>query len=302
LLDLRRLAGLKSLWKALILILIVGVCIVAYSFYPRPAENGVNVCLHLSDYGCSTISHLTELGVGWVRTDWIITKENLMRDYSQSLEYNNINLLSIINMSKFGSEISLEEWNETVKTIVNSEGFNSTDAIEICNEPNNPDYLIPAETYYEMLKSAYSIIKSYTDIPVVFAGVSPNCGDWQSYLNTVFAHDDTEDYFDYMGIHLYDDMETNLETLQFVEGLTDKPIWLSETGKPSLNNDETAQAEYLSSVCSTLKPLVSNIFIYELKDNPNLPNDPEGCFGLLTVEGAHKEAYGVVCDMNREYR
>jgi hypothetical protein len=39
------------------------------SLKSEPAENGVNVCLHLSDYGCSTISHLTELGVGWVRTD-----------------------------------------------------------------------------------------------------------------------------------------------------------------------------------------------------------------------------------------
>ena len=297
-LDLRRLAGLKSLWKALILILIVGVCIVAYSFYPRPAENGVNVCLHLSDYGCSTISHLNEMGVRWVRTDWIVTDENLMRDYSQSLEYNNINLLAIVNMSKFGDQIDLGEWNETVKNIVNSEGFNNTDAVEFCNEPNNPDYFIPAETYYEMLKSAYSIIKSHTDIPVVFAGVSPNCGDWQSYLNTVFAYDDVEDYFDYMGIHLYDDMETNLQTLRIVDGLTDKPIWLTETGKPSINNNETVQAEYLRSVCSTFKPLVSKIFIYELKDNPNLRNDPEGCFGLLSVEDSKKEAYGVFCEIN----
>ena len=278
--------------------LLFGVCIVAYSFYPRPGENGVNVCLHLSDYGCSTISHLNELGVRWVRTDWVVTDENLMRDYSQSLEYNNINLLAIVNMSKFGSEISLEEWNEIAKNIVNSEGFNNTDAVEICNEPNNSEYFIPAETYYEMLKSAYSIIKSHADIPVVFAGVSPNSGDWQSYLNTVFANDDVEDYFDYMGIHLYDDMETNLETLQFVKGLTDKPIWLTETGKPSMNNNETVQAEYLRSICSTFKLLVSKIFIYELKDNPNPLNGAEGYFGLLTAEGAKKEAYGVFCDIN----
>jgi len=298
LLDLGRLAGLRSIWKALILVLLVGVCVVVYSFYPRPAENGVNVCLHLSDYGCSTISHLTELGVRWVRTDWVVTDENLMKDYSQSLEYNSINLLAIVNMSKFGSKISLEEWNETLTNIVNSEGFNDTDAVEICNEPNNPNYFIPAETYYEMLKSAYSIIKSHIDIPVVFAGVSPNCGDWQSYLNTVVAHDDVEDYFDYMAIHLYDDMETNLETLQFVKDLTDKPIWLTETGKPSTNNSETVQAEYLRAVCSTFKPLVSKIFIYELKDNPNPPNGAEGDFGLLTAEGAKKEAYGVFCDIN----
>jgi len=259
--------------------------------------------LHLSDYGCSTISHLNELGVRWVRTDWVTTDENSMRDYSQSLEYNNINLLAIVNMSKFGSQISLEEWNETVKAIVTSEGFNNTDAIEICNEPNNPDYLISDETYYEMLKSAYSIIKSYTDIPVVFAGVSPNCDDWQSYLNTVFAHDDTEDYFDYMGIHLYDDMSINIETLQFVESLSGKPIWVTETGCPSFTieeeYDEELQANYLSSLYERIYPLVDKMFVYELLDNSGLLPEKENYFGLLTVDGAKKEVYYRVWEIGR---
>jgi hypothetical protein len=132
-------------------------------------------------------------------------------------------------MSKIGNQINLKEWNETVIDIVNSEGFSNTDAVEICNEPNNPDYLIPPETYYEMLKGAYVIVKNYTRIPVVFAGVSPNFGGWQDYLNGVYAQEDTENYFDYMGIHFYyDDMETNLDVLQFVRGLTSKAIWLTE--------------------------------------------------------------------------
>jgi len=48
--------------------------------------------------------------------------------------------------------------------------------------------------------------------------------------------------------------------------------WLTETGKPSAkdNYNELMQAEYLSSICSTFKPLVSKIFIYELKDNPTI--------------------------------
>ena len=259
----------KALWTIIILTLLVAIILLTYSYYPKPAENEVNVCLHLSDFGCSTISHLTELGVKWVRTDWQ-TDNNSMREYSQNLQDNNINLLAIVNMSDFG-QIDLEEWNETLTDIVNSEGFNNTDAVEICNEPNNPDYLIPPETYYEMLKSAYVIVKNYTRIPVVFAGVSPECGDWQDYLNKVFAQEDTENYFDYMGIHFYyDAMKTNLDVLQFVKNLTTKPIWLTETGKQSEteNYTETLQAEYLSSVCSTFKPLVSKIFIYELKDSP----------------------------------
>ena len=270
-------------------------------FVPNPAENEVNVCLHLSDYGCSTISCLKELGVGWVRTDWVLTADDSMGDYSQRLEDNNINLLAIVNMSKFGSEISLEDWYKTVIDIVDSVGFNNTDAVEICNEPNHANYTIPAETYYEMLKSAYAIIKNCSDIPVVFAGVSPNCGDYKSYLNTVFASGDAEDYFDYMGIHFYyDNMADNLNVLQFVDDLTVKPIWVTETGKPSdkENYNETFQAEYLQSVCSTFNPLVNKIFIYELKDNPNLSDNKEAYFGLLTIDGKQKQAYQVVCDIN----
>lgn len=292
--------GLKTLWKATILILLIGILIVAYSYYPRPGENEVNVCLHLSDYGCSTISHLVELGVGWVRTDWVVTNDSSMRDYSQSLEDNNINLLAILNMSKFGNQIDLEEWKEIAADIVTSEGFNNVDAVEICNEPNHTNYSIPAETYYEMLKSAYSIVKNHTGIPVVFAGVSPS-GDWKGYLNTVFAFGDTEECFDFMGIHFYSDhMEENLDDLQFVSDLTDKQIWLTETGKPSEkeNYNEAFQAKYLELVCSTFKPLVDKIFIYELKDNPNLSGSKEGYFGLLTVDGTPKEAYWVVCDIN----
>jgi endo-1,4-beta-mannosidase len=271
----------------------------SYSYYPQPAEKGVNVCLHLSDCGCSTISYLTELEVKGVRTDWVVADDSSMRDYSQRLQDSNINLLAIVNMSTFGDQISLKEWNETVTYIVTSEGFNNTDTIEVGNEPNNDEYYIPPETYYEMLKSAYAIIKNYTDIPVVFAGVSPNVPGWQNYLNAVFAYDNIQDYFDYMGIHLYEDMETNLETLQFVKNLTDKPIWITETGKPSMNNDEAAQAEYVSSVYETFEPLVDEIFIYELYDNSGL--DPDWCnyFGLLTVNGTQKEAYRVVCDINR---
>ena len=292
----------KAIWIIGALILLLITSLLTYSYYhPRPAENDVGVCLHLSDYGCSTIYYLTELGVKWVRTDWLLANDYTMRDYSQNLQDNSINLLAIVNMSTF-DQIDLEEWNETVTAIVNYEGFNNTDAVEICNEPNNSAYFIPAETYHEMLKSAYTIIKNYTEIPVVFAGVSPNTADWQTYLNEVFSHKDVQECFDYMGIHFYyDDMEINLDVLHFVKGLTSKPIWLTETGKPSTENyDETWQAEYLSSIYSTFKSLVSKIFIYELKDNPAHSNDPEGHFGLLTVEGARKEAYWVVCEIIRK--
>jgi hypothetical protein len=300
LLNFRRLAGLKTHWILIVLVLVIGLWIIAYSYYPKPAENEVNVCLHLSDYGCSTISCLTDLRVRWVRTDWIVASDDSMRGYSQDLQDNNINLLAIIdNNTLCNQNFTFEEWNNTIAEIVNSEGFNNTDAVEIWNEPNSNAFVQP-ETYYKMLKSAYTIIKNYTTIPVVFAGVSPNVPNWQTYLTAVFAYNDTQDYFDYMGIHLYDDMATNLNTLQFVKDLTSKPVWLTETGKPTENNDEKVQAAYLHSVYYTFKPLVSKIFIYELKDGYGASPEKENHFGLLTIEGTKKEAYEVIWKIGRK--
>lgn len=286
--------------------LFIGVFVITYSYYYRAPEtvsypeNEVNVCLHLSDYNDQTISSLLDLRVSWVRTDWIITPDNLMRDYSQDLQNNNINLLTIIDTNTFNNQkFTLAKWNKTIIEIVNSEGFNNTDAVEIWNEPNGGAFVEP-ETYYEMLKSAYTIIKNYTTINVVFAGISPNIPEWQTYLNTIFANSDAQDYFDYMGIHFYDDMPTNLNSLRFVKDLTDKPIWLTETGKPSENNDQTGQAEYLSSVYSTFKPLVYKIFIYELNDNSGLTPPKENYFGLLTVNGTKKESYFKIWGINRK--
>ncbi len=284
---------------------IVGVFI-GQSFYPKPLENEIGVCLHLSDYDNQTISYLIDLKVGWVRTDWEITSEYSISNYSQTLQNNNINLLAIIDHKTFGYKIpSLEEWKKTITELATSEDFRNTDAIEIWNEPNSDafDSAVEPEVYYEMLKSAYAIIKNYTTIPVVFAGVSPNAlnHDWQAYLTTVFAHGDTEDYFDYMGIHLYDNMTRNLNIVQFVKGLTSKPIWLTETGKPSasLNFTEIGQAEYLSYVYITIKPLVSKIFFYELRDGRWAPDEKENYFGLLTFEGSKKEAYYILWNVNR---
>jgi len=284
---------------------IVGV-FVGQSFYPKPLENEVGVCLHLSDYDNQTISYLIDLKVRWVRTDWEITSEYSISNYSQTLQDNNINLLAIIDHKTFGYKTpSLEEWKKTITELSTSEDFRNTDAIEIWNEPNSDafDSAVEPEVYYEMLKSAYAIIKNYTTIPVVFAGVSPNAlnHDWQAYLTTIFAYGDTEDYFDYMGIHLYDNMTRNLDIVQFVKGLTSKPIWLTETGKPSasLNFTETGQAEYLSYVYITTKPLVSKIFFYELRDGRWALDDKENYFGLITFEGRKKEAYCILLNINR---
>ena len=290
--------------------LIVGAFVagvyVGYSFYPITLENRVGICLHIEDYNNQTISYLIDLRVDWVRIDWGMSFETSMSNYSQSLQDSNINLLAIIDHKTFGYKIpTLEEWKQTITDLVNSEEFRNTDAVEIWNEPNSDAFesYIEPEVYYEMLKSAYKIIKDRTSIPVVFAGVSPNAQKhyWETYLSQVFAHNDAEDYFDYMGIHLYDNLTRNQDILQFVKGLTSKPIWLTETGKPSAfeGNTEQGQAEYLSYVYITSKPLVSKIFFYEFRDGQGADPPKENYFGLLTLDETKKEAYQILWNINR---
>ena len=281
--------------------LIIGFSTLAYYYLetknPSPIE--VNVCLHLSDYNDETISIFDDLRVKWVRTDWIILAN--MRNYSKTLQDNDFNLLTIIDINTFNQKIpTLEEWSKSLTEIALSDGFSYVDAVEIWNEPNvNGTAYLDPDTYFEMLKSAYLIIKNYTDIDVVFSGVSPNIPYWKEYLLDVFSNNDANDYFDIMGIHLYDDGKTNINTLNFVKNLTLKPIWVTETGKPSNVDGEEAQANYIISLYESISQLVDKIFIYEFLDNSGLSDENENHFGLLTINGTKKEAYHRVWELTR---
>jgi endo-1,4-beta-mannosidase len=221
-----------------------------------------------------------------------------MVEYSDALQENSINLLAIIDLNTFNQQYpTFQEWSNTLTQIVSSKDFSSVDAVEIWNEPNGLAY-IPPSTYYEMLKEASVIIKDYSSIPVVFGGISPNIEGWNTYLTEVFANENVEDYFDYMGIHLYDDTQTNLNTLGFVKALTDKPVWLTETGKPSINN-ETEQAQYVGAIYEDIAPKVSKTFIYELYDGQGTYPPKENYFGLLTINGTRKEAYNLIYNLNK---
>lgn len=296
--------AMKRLWVLGALMLLIVFSIIAY-YYPRiekysPEE--VNVCLHIWDYCNNTISFFDDLRVRWVRTDWI--NLSIMKVYSQALQDNSINLLTIIDINTFNQKKpTLEEWNKSLTEFILSDGFSDVDAVEIWNEPNSKSFdeiaYIEPDRYYEMLKSAYLIIKNYTDVEVVFSGISPNVDYWQDYLVDVFSHNDANDYFDVMGIHLYDDSNTNIDTLNFIKSLTLKPIWVTETGKPSNVSGEEAQANYLISFYESISPLVDKIFIYEFLDNSGLIDDNENHFGLLTINGTKKQAYRRVWELAR---
>ena len=117
--------------------------------------------MHIEDYDNQTIPYFIDLRVDWVRSDWDITSEYSMSNYSQRLQDSNINLLAIIDHKTFEYKIpTIEERKTTITDLVNSEEFRNTDAVEIWNEPNSDAFesAIEPEVYYEMLKSAYKII------------------------------------------------------------------------------------------------------------------------------------------------
>ncbi len=80
--------------------------------------------------------------------------------------------------------------------------------------------------------------------------------------------------------------------------MSDKPIWVTETGYPSIESEEL-QANYPSSLYESIYPLVDKLFIYELLDTSGLLDPKENYFGLLTVNGAKKEAYHRVWEIGR---
>jgi hypothetical protein len=74
-------------------------------------------------------------------------------------------------------------------------------------------------------------------------------------------------------------------------GQGEKPFWLTEFGWRSTSLGEERQAGYLYSVLdgATRRPWITKLFIYELRDTPQLPG-----YGLLRLDGSPKESFPTV--------
>ena len=283
---------------ALAVILIISTLIVG-SFLIKPHDplsptEKIGVCMHLADFNLQTESAMIDLGVRWVRIDWIIGE---MGPFMERMAADRIAVLAIIDHNTMNQlNFTLQDWQSNVSAIVASDEAKLVSAWEIWNEPNNPSFYIgymdgSAEHYFDMLKIAYTTIKATSNAPVVSAGLSPN-GNWETWLNTL-QDLGSKNYSDVQGIHLYYDLvSTNLEKVNSIKAYG-QPVWITEIGRPSStgNYSPEEQATYLADNLDLLAPNVEKVFWYELKDNVGLTPPKENFFGLITTEYTPKPSY-----------
>ena len=104
-------------------------------------------------------------------------------------------------------------------------------------------------------------------------------------------------FFDFQGVHIYDDIETNLNIISETKEIINKDIWITEIGRPSGPNYQNYslkdQASFLESNFDKLKELKIPILWYQLKDETYAFPPKETHFGLYDSQNNPKLAVDV---------
>ena len=262
---------------------------------------------------------LAESGINWIRGDVTSNSDygwnniyKLAKTYNLSL----IGTLDHITMNR--QSFNLTEWEQAVNASVTAYG-DVVHVWEIWNEPFFEDNFLgcfngSAEAYFELLKIANTIIKANdpTDIVLGLGGLplySSTEGPEASNLTYVeysinFTRQlwsmEAQNYCDAISLHAYpygnytkEHAETSYNnTLAIYQNITGKPIWITETGQYSLQENTTFteqdQADYLSASFELFKEHKVEAYIwYELSDDPLYP---KYTFGLYYSDLTPKEA------------
>jgi len=151
------------------------------------------------------------------------------------------------------------------------------------------------QNYAEMLKSASLAIKSVSNATVLAAGLSPDYPNsnpnWEKWLID-FNGTSPQSFFDFQGVHLYDDITTNNYILSQTKELMKKDIWITEIGQPSAPSPHSNQdqSSYLSSNFEMLSEFPNPVFWYQLKDETAGFPEKENHFGLFDSQNNPKDA------------
>jgi len=255
------------------------------------------VCLHLYQFNASTtIQLLKQLNATCIRIDWI---PNQMDEFVETMKENNISILAILDHNTMNqSEFTRIQWRTMVQGIMSTEAAKKVDAWEIWNEPNAEQFYLgymdgTPQNYFDLLKDASQIIRATSpNATIIAAGLSPN-DTWMNWL-IGFANLSPQRYFDFQGVHLYDDTETNLNVLSETKEIIGKNLWITEIGKPSgpKNQSFTSedQAYFLKSNFQMLSDMEIPLFWYQLKDETNASDPKENYFGLFDAQDKPKPA------------
>jgi hypothetical protein len=144
-----------------------------------------------------------------------------------------------------------------------------------------------------MLKVANQTIKSVSSNAIVLAaGISPytfSYGTWIKWL-TDFSNLSPQNYFDFQGVHLYDENTTNDYIISQTRNIMQKDVWITEIGSPSAPSpySDQEQTSYIVSNFQMLASLNKPVFWYQLKDETNAKPDKENHFGLFDYQNNPK--------------
>jgi hypothetical protein len=289
--------ALLGIVAAIITILFMGIYLGTFVSTRNPPHIPIlGVCLHLYQYDDDTVNQLEQLNSSWVRIDWI---PNKMDYIIPALKENRIKILAILdhNTMNFAEppnpNFTLSEWATTLNEIMSTDVSKQVDAWEIWNEPNVQQFYSgymngTPQNYFEMLKVAHEIIYSNSpDSLVIAAGLSPDEKlNWSEWL-AVFSSLSPQPYFDYQGVHLYNDAKANLNIIKQAKQIMKvDDVWITEIGKPSAPVDEGFSAENQATyLISNFQMLNCNVrcpvFWYQLKDETGASLEKENHFGLF---------------------
>jgi hypothetical protein len=258
------------------------------------ASPEIDVCIHLNSFNnpMTIVADMKGLGVSWVRIDWI---PGQMSDFMQAMRTNNISVLAIIDINTLGNNnFTITQWNSNLTSIMQEPNANYVGAWEIWNEPNDKAN-VSVEFYHQMLQSAHTIIKNAT---IIGAGLSPNAKTCFPFLSALYSYNDMRSLVNYQGVHVYDgDVDVNLANITAIQQISNKPIWVTEYGKPSAPSNESTeqgQADWLQSNFEPLQTHAAKTFWYELYDESVQGSTKENSFGLIKLNETRKPAFDVL--------
>ncbi len=183
---------------------------------------------------------------------------------------------------------------------------------EIWNEPN---VCVPgfctwspgpnSSEYVELLKVAYRACKT-VDVGVNVIGGATSPADEpetrEKIPGTVFISRVFQlggrDYMDAVSFHLYPfgrtpEQAMDYECERILSLVGDKPIWITETGYPSVHTSEDDQANFIARIYLLGRsiPQLRRIFWYDLQDDCGDPANAECRCGILREDRSPKPAF-----------
>ncbi len=214
------------------------------------------------------INDVKDLGMTYVRSD--VGSPQWQNIYNTAIS-NHVKILGIIDYFQFSSHIiTLSEWNATVLSDVQS--YPGVTAWEIWNEPDlngNGFPVINATFYFEMLKSAYTIIHKYENNPTIIGlgGYNTPFSTFQLTWLIQLVSLGFQKYCNAVSVHLYTPVNISAtyltqykETINLIQNEVSLPLWITETGIGA-----PQQPTYIPLVYELLiKSGITHIFWYDL--------------------------------------